>query len=415
MTCEDRFEVVGGISYLSMVVATVSSPECASRPYLRYLTITFAPSESVNFNMPLASDLNINATRFQPGNITEETTKTNHMLENVTRKGPQWYEVGAAKYRQMHEKGETPFPIPVYLPGARDGSVPSREAGREIPIRIYAPDNGQPSQGVFLHIHGGGFVFASHKHYDLRLRSYANAAQLTVVSVGYRLAPENPYPAAPQDCIDAAEYFVDNAECEYGAKLVFMGGESAGATLVVLTTFHLMRTRPAHHLKGLVLAFGFYDLTLSMTRMSLGTRPLVIYPEVMKHYADAYLPNMSFEDKRSPSVSPLYEDLQALVASDAKIKLPPALFIVGTLDPLLQDTLMMTTRWQMAGGESVVQIWPGEAHMFSALPTKSGKEASAMMQQFIQEKVNPQLSQISPPSWRWSQCRLSQPKTWRFW
>lgn len=337
--------------------------------------------------MPPASDITINAARFQPGNITEETIRTNQLLETVTRKGPHWYEVGVAKYRQMRETGETPLPVPVYLPGARDESVPSREAGRKIPLRVYAPDNGQPSKGIFLHIHGGGFVLASHKHSDERLRSYANAGQLTVLSIGYRLAPEDPYPAAPQDCYDVAEYLVDHAERDYGAQLVFMGGESSGATLVALTTFHLKRARPAHQLKGLILLFGWYDLTLNMPQVLSATRPVVISYEIMKHFTDAYVPNMSLEDKRSPSVSPLYEDLQALVAMEAGMKLPPALFLCGTQDPLLEDTLMMSTRWLIAGGESVVKIWPGEAHGFSAFPTNSAREASAMMQQFIQEKM----------------------------
>ena len=337
--------------------------------------------------MPLTSDINIDTTRFHPANITEETLKTNQLLETVTRKGPHWYEVGVAKYRQMRETGETPLPVPVYLPGARDCSVPSRERGREIPLRVYAPDNGQPSKGVFMHIHGGGFVLSSHKHSDERLRSYANAGQITVVSVGYRLAPENPYPAAPQDCFDVAEYLVNNAEGDYGAKLVLMGGESSGATLVALTTFHLMRTGQAHHLKGLILLFGWYDLTLNMPQISSATRPVVISYGAMKHFTDAYVPNMSFEDRRSPSVSPLYEDLQALMALEAGMKLPPALFLCGTQDPLLEDTLMMSTRWLTAGGESIVKIWPGEAHGFSAFPTKSAKEASALMEQFIQEKL----------------------------
>ena len=345
-----------------------------------HLTIPFDLPEIAKLKMPLASDITIDAARFQPGNITEETIRTNQLLETVTRKGPHWYEVGVAKYRQMRETGETPLPVPVYLPGARDDSVPSREAGRDIPLRIYTPDNGQPSRGIFLHIHGGGFVLASHKHSDEKLRSYANAGQLTVISIGYRLAPENPYPAAPHDCYDVAEYFIDKAERD--SELVFLGGESSGATLVALTTFNLMRTRPAHHLKGLVLLFGWYDLTLNMPQISSATRPVVISYEAMKHFIDAYVPNMSLEDKRSPAVSPLYEDLPAL-----GMKLPPALFLCGTQDPLLEDTLMMSTRWLIAGGESIVKLWPGEAHGFSAFPTNSANEALAMMKQFIQEKM----------------------------
>jgi acetyl esterase/lipase len=113
--------------------------------------------------MPITSDLSLDTSKFHPGSVSEETKKINAFLENITTKGPRWHEVGIAKYRQMRETGETPLPVPVYLPEARDATVPSREAGRAIPLRVYQPDNGQPSKGVFLHFHGGGFVLATHK------------------------------------------------------------------------------------------------------------------------------------------------------------------------------------------------------------------------------------------------------------
>ena len=113
--------------------------------------------------MPITSDLTLDASKFHPSSVGEDTKKINAFLENVTAKGPRWHEVGVAKYRQMRETGETPLPVPVYLPEARDGTVPSREVGRSIPLRVYQPDNGQPSKGIFLHFHGGGFVLGTHK------------------------------------------------------------------------------------------------------------------------------------------------------------------------------------------------------------------------------------------------------------
>lgn len=113
--------------------------------------------------MPITSDLSLNAARFHPSSVRDETKEINTFLEDITAKGPRWHEVGTAKYRQMRETGETPLPVPVYLLAARDAALPSREAGRDIPVRVYAPDNGQPSKGIFLHFHGGGFVLATHK------------------------------------------------------------------------------------------------------------------------------------------------------------------------------------------------------------------------------------------------------------
>ena len=113
--------------------------------------------------MSITSDITLDASKFSPENVTEPTKKAAEFLEIVTANGPKWWEVGAEKYRNMWELGQTPLSKPVYLPEAFDGTVPSRDAGREIPIRIYKPDNGQPSKGVFLHFHGGGFVLATHK------------------------------------------------------------------------------------------------------------------------------------------------------------------------------------------------------------------------------------------------------------
>jgi acetyl esterase/lipase len=113
--------------------------------------------------MPITSDFTLDISKFRPENITESTKKAAALVENISTNGPRWWEVGIEKYREMRELGQTPLPKPVYLPEALDGTVPSRDAGREIPIRIYKPDNGQPSKGIFLHFHGGGFVLATHK------------------------------------------------------------------------------------------------------------------------------------------------------------------------------------------------------------------------------------------------------------
>jgi acetyl esterase/lipase len=113
--------------------------------------------------MPITSDIILDSLKFRHENVTEPTKQAANLLETITTSGPRWWEVGAQKYRMMRELGQTPLPKPVYLSAALDGTVSSRDAGREVPIRIYKPDNDQPSKGVFLHYHGGGFVLATHK------------------------------------------------------------------------------------------------------------------------------------------------------------------------------------------------------------------------------------------------------------
>ena len=79
-------------------------------------------------------------------------------------------QVGASKYRQMRVNGETAFPAPVILPQGKNTSIPSREPGRDIPCRLMFPENKEPVKGVYMHIHGGGWVLSSEKEYCALLR-----------------------------------------------------------------------------------------------------------------------------------------------------------------------------------------------------------------------------------------------------
>lgn len=217
---------------------------------------------------------------------------------------------------------------------------------------------------------------------------YANTCQLTAISVGYRLAPEEPYPAAIHDCFDVAEHLVDHSEPEYEeAKLFFISGEPAGGCLAALTAFHLMRSRPTHRLAGLILPYGEFDLTLGLPRVSSFTRPLVLNNAALQRFNEAYLPGMNTAERRSSSVSPLYEDMQALASSSPDKALPPALFLCRTEDPLLDDTLLMSMKWMIAGGDAVVKIYPGAPHAFTLLPGVAAEEAAAVSIQFVREKL----------------------------
>ncbi|EME43335.1 hypothetical protein DOTSEDRAFT_80769 [Dothistroma septosporum NZE10] len=332
--------------------------------------------------MPLESDLKLDYSKFDPSSITQKTNDFNEGLMKIMNSGPKWYQVGAEKYRQMRWNGETPLPKPVVLESGKDGKIPSREAGRDIPTRTFEPEHGK-SKGLFLHIHGGGWVLQTEAYQDLMLQHYATHSSLTVISIGYRLAPEHPYPGGNEDCFDAAEYLVDNAEKDYGVQLLFMGGDSAGAHLSVCTCYRLLETRKSFGFKGLILNFGAYDISGFLPQAWHFDLPLVLDVDIMIKYTDAYLPNMTREQKRDPMVSPLFMNLN-------KLKLPPALFTCGTLDPLLDDSVMMSAKWAMSGAESILKIYPGAPHGFSFFPvggtetTEAGLSDIAM---FMNERI----------------------------
>ena len=128
----------------------------------------------------------------------------------------------------------------------------------------------------------------------------------------------------------------------------------------VLTTFHLLKTRPQFHFDGLVLNYGAYDLSL-LPSVRNYKKALGLTAEGMAKYMEVFLPGLSADECRDPSVSPLYKDLTGL-------KLPPALFICGTDDCLVDDTSLMALRWQISGNEAIVKFFIGEPHGFTLFP-----------------------------------------------
>jgi acetyl esterase/lipase len=203
--------------------------------------------------MPLITDLPLQTAALNPTSITPQTHAFNASLAKYYNAGPQWYEISAEKYRQMRWNGETPLPKPRLLDSAKNISLPSREVGRDIPCRVFRPSSSTPDSivnGLFYHLHGGGWVLQSEAYQDELLQRHADDAGLIVLSVGYRLAPEHPFPAPNEDCVDVGEYLVDFAERDFGVKMKFLGGDSAGAQLSVLTAMRLLETRREFEFNG---------------------------------------------------------------------------------------------------------------------------------------------------------------------
>ncbi|KAK2770674.1 hypothetical protein FQN53_005385 [Emmonsiellopsis sp. PD_33] len=306
---------------------------------------------------------------FKASAIPQASHASNKLLATMSAGMPEWHTVGAATYREMSERGETLIPAPVYLPNAIDIAVPSRENGRTIPCRVLKPEGDASPKGIFLHFHPGGWVMMNEKSQDSTLKKFADATNLVAISVGYRLAPENPFPAGPEDCFDVAEWLIKNGNSEFGADLKFIGGESAGGHLSMLTVQHLLThgdpTISHFPFKGLLLNYGAYDLSLPPSAINFRFEPKLIFDhESILHFVNAAIPDKSTNLKH-PSISPLYFNFSSLSPDK---KLPPAFFACGTQDPLLDDTLFMSVKWQTAGGETVTRIIPGAPHAYLGTP-----------------------------------------------
>ena len=190
---------------------------------------------------------------------------------------------------------------------------------------------------------------------------------------GISPCPEHPYPAALEDCETAALWLAGPGKAEFGISALTIGGESAGAHLAVMT---LLRLRDRHNLprafRGANLNAGFFDLGLTPSVRNWGDTRLVVNTKDLTTFANDYVRDGI--DRRRPDVSPLYADLKGL---------PPALFSVGTHDPLLDDTLYMSSRWAAAGNGGHTAIYPGGCHIFVRYPGAMTGRALELIDRFL--------------------------------
>lgn len=297
---------------------------------------------------------------FSPEAISPETTEFNAQLEAMLATVTPSWQRNPQDVRDEREAGAGIFGPLVLSEMAQTRNI-STPAG-DVPVRLFVPDR---VEGVFLHIHGGGWVLGRAHHGDPRLEALSRRHNLAVVSVDYRLAPEHPYPAAPDDCEGVAAWLAEDARGEFGTDRLLIGGESAGAHLAVVT---LLRMRDRHGFRGFAganLVYGVYDLRLTPSAANWGTRELVLSTPVMRWFVNHFVPDAS--RLAEPDVSPLFADLTGM---------PPALFTVGTLDPLLDDTLFMASRWAEFGNECELAVYPGGVHGLNAFPNALGQQAS---------------------------------------
>jgi len=289
-------------------------------------------------------------------------------------------QIGAAKYRELRATGRTAFPAPKNLETATEFSVKSPARGHLIPCRVLDNRNGA-SRGIFLHFHGGGFTLGSAAGQDLLLDYIANEAQLTVVSVDYRLAPEHPFPAPIEDCKDVADWIVKNGKEKWGTDLKFLGGESAGGTLAASLMLHLRDTKQDSTIVGLALNYGCYDLSVLPAARDTHEEKPILRAEDTYRFLSTYLPDLSIEERKSGAISPAYNDLRGLGS---------ALFLIGTADALIEDTVLMSFRWRQAGNEAIVKFLPGACHGFMVFDGHSipvVKEGWDILIQYLRSKL----------------------------
>jgi acetyl esterase/lipase len=250
--------------------------------------------------------------------------------------------------------------------------------GVQVKVRIIRPRG--PVAGVVLDIHGGGWVVGNAPMNDAFNAAFASRCGLAVVSVDYRLAPRASMHAQMEECLAAARWLLQGGLPDYAGLPVVVVGESAGAHLAA-ATLQGLRDWPAllAHIAGAVLYYGVYDMAGTDSVRRAGPETLVLDGPRMLAGLRRLTPDLDDAGRRQPPLSPLFGDLAGM---------PPALMIVGSGDPLLDDTLRMAQRWQQVA-DVELNVAPEAPHGFIHFPTAMARVTLAHAQAWVRQRIAP--------------------------
>ena len=219
-----------------------------------------------------------------------------------------------------------------------------------VPARLYDPRNGHGAP-VVVFLHGGGWVMGDLDTHDGVCRRLADRSGCAVLSVGYRLAPEHPYPAAIED-VETAVAWLRRHASDHGvdASRLAIAGDSAGGHLATVVA---RRARDAGDPYALqVLVSPVVDPSMATPSYQEFTG-YGLEPDAMRFFWDAYAPDSV--DRSHPDVSPMAADLAGL---------PPALVITAEYDPLRDEGEAYAAALADAGVPTVLVRYQGVNHGF---------------------------------------------------
>jgi acetyl esterase len=224
--------------------------------------------------------------------------------------------------------------------------------GGELALRLYRPVAERPLP-VLLYFFGGGWVLGTIDTADGVSRSLANSSGALVAVVGYRLAPEHPFPAAVDDCYAAVRWVAEHAD-EIGADpdRLAVGGDSAGGNLAAAVALRARADGPA--LAGQLLVYPNTDQLADDESMRAADDPFLFNRRSVAWYRQHYLTRPG--DAANPLASPL--------RADSLAGLPPALVITAEYDPLRDQGEAYGRRLANAGVQVELTRYPGMAHGF---------------------------------------------------
>ncbi|MEM6484147.1 MAG: alpha/beta hydrolase [Pseudomonadota bacterium] len=222
-----------------------------------------------------------------------------------------------------------------------------------------------------LYLHGGGYIIGSKKTHGELCGRIAESTKAQVLVIDYRLAPENPFPAAVDDAVKAYEYLLNKG---VSPSQNMIAGDSAGGGLTMATMLSLKARDIA--LPGCACLFSpWVDLTCSGETQEPGVADdPMLTKEKLLEMASAYAPG----DANNPIASPLFADLTGL---------PPLLIFCGTREVLLSDSTMLAEKARASGVTTDLHVEEGLVHVWQTLPIPESAESLAVISAFTEKHM----------------------------
>ena len=277
------------------------------------------------------------------------------LIETLDAGFPPVHTMTGAQVRAAIRSRFVPATDPEPVGAVSDTSITGPDG--DVAVRIYRPIADAAALPVLVYAHGGGFVFCDLDSHDGLCRNLTNRLGAIVISVAYRLAPEDPWPAGAEDVYAAVRWAADNVDA-LGADIsrIMVGGDSAGGNLAAVAAL-IARDRGGPELAGQLLLYPVIAADFDTDSYRAFGQGYYNPKPALQWYWDQYVPTTT--DRQHPYASPLGAELTGL---------PPAVVVIAGHDPLRDEGMAYADALESAGVPVTRLLYDGGVHGFMTMP-----------------------------------------------